>query len=555
MKKITNILLFILFCNLKSFGQVTISSLIVNNVSVNSTTPVNIHPSAITTISLSTEVKFTSPQDDSGTIKIYYQKNKTSPIITANGGNGGNLLFNGGTSTTRNFTITLDPAQFDPSGGYFYSEYKTSSDVVYKSTNIPILKIIPNTNPIPPSDPNYASQTVPYGGIPLLPDFVINNPNVQSLYWVDNNYNNILPDITNGNRLFKSIYLFQKINLIDGTSHIERQRMSVTVSRFLPDLANLTVNNTISSDMYIPVGQTPNTLIGNQATETHTIAGSRTQITNPLNNYQWQSRIIYPFWWENFDYELSLYGWKDISGATQQNYSPPAPTRGIEYRRLILEKPNDNSTYRNCAASNVITIYPLDNNTNIINTICCDQIVNYSATPSIITGSSIHGSIVYKWQSSATGIDGYYNLNGKDCTPARPWPQRGQSTYVGTIKYRRLVLDYDTNLYSLSNETTIVYSSFSGKNNNKKEQIDMINNSTTIYPNPSNSIITIDGIDKIASYKIKIIDATGRTVLSNNSKSSNNESFEIDISTLTNGIYVLELENETNKFTKKIIKN
>ena len=104
MKKITLILfLMTLFHNISSFGQtVTINSLTVNNVSVSSLVPVNLGTNSISNVSFSTEVKLPSAPSDSypGTITVYYQKNTSSPAIVPQGGNGGNLLFFGGTSGT-----------------------------------------------------------------------------------------------------------------------------------------------------------------------------------------------------------------------------------------------------------------------------------------------------------------------------------------------------------------------------------------------------------------------------------------------------------------------
>jgi hypothetical protein len=550
MKKTAIILLFILFCNPKSFGQtVSINSLVVNNVSVNSTDPINIHPSAITTISLSTQVLFTIPQGNNGTIDVYYRKNNNSPVVTASGGSGGFLQFNGGNSATRSFVITLNPAQFDPTGGYIYSEYKTSTGTTYKSVNIPIVKIIPDIN-IPPSDPNNASQTVPYGGIPLLPSFV-NYYNISSQDWVDNANNIVLSD-RNGWLLYNTVTIRQRTIFIDGRIQYEPQKMNITVSKFLPNLSRLFVNNVISNNMYVPIGQNPQAIIGNQASESHSTASGT--VTNTLSNYQWQSRVIYPFWWGNFSEGLALYGWQDIPGATQTNYTPSSPIRGMEYRRLVLESPNNTSIYRNCAASNIITVYPVDNK-NIGNTICCDQNVLYNANANPIIGSSLPGAVIYKWQSSFDGIDWQYCSTGKDYTPVKF--TSGRRPYVGNIKYRRLVLDYSTNLYYLSNEINIFYSSLSSKISNKKdEKTDLANNSSmTIYPNPSASIITVDGIDNISTFKVKVIDLTGKTVIYKESNHSKSELLQLDISMLPNGIYTLELENEYNKFTKKIVKN
>ncbi|MBW4359945.1 T9SS type A sorting domain-containing protein [Flavobacterium taihuense] len=561
MKKIMLILLFILFCNPKSFGQtVSINSLVVNNVSVNSSDPINIHPSAITNISLATEVLFTVPQSNYGTINIYYQKNKISTPITADGGSGGNLLFNGGNSAGRTFNITLNPAQFDETGGYIYSEYKTDTGTIYKSVNIPIVKTIPNIN-TPPSDPNYATQTIPYGGTPLLPRFV-NYYDAASKDWVDSSGNIVLSE-RNDWILYNTVTIRQRTIFTNGTIKLEPQKMNITVSKFLSDFSRLYVNNEISKNMYVPLGQNPGTIIGNQASESHNTATGT--VTNLLNNYQWQKRTIYPLWWNNINEGLALYGWYDIPGATQANYTPPSESRGIEYRRLVVENPSDKSISRKCSTSNKITVYPIDNK-DINNTICCDQTAYYNTNPNPITGTILVGSTAYIWQSSPDGIDwndfSTRNLNGnstgnstgKDYTPIRS--TNGRRPYVGIIKYRRLALDYGTNLYNISNSVSVNYSNQTAKiSNEKNKKIEVNDNILKVYPNPGISMITVNGIDNISSFQVKVIDTTGKIVISKDPNQSDNELIRLDISTLPKGIYILELENKSNKFRKKIIKN
>ena len=551
MKKNTIILfLSAMFYNSVSYGQtVSINALAVNNVSINSTAPINLESVSISNISLSTQVLFPNPQNNTGTINVYYQKNTSSPAIIANGGSGGNLLFNGGNSATRSFNITLDAIQFDASGGFLYTEYKTYSGIKYKSSNIPIIKLIPTpTNPLPPSyDPNYASQLVPYGGIPLLPKFA-NYYNVSSQDWIDGSNNVVLTE-RNAWNLYSNVTIRQRTIFTDGTVKLEPQKMGISVTKFFPNFNRLYVNNEISSNQYIPIGQTPQTIVGNQASESHSTESGT--VTNFLNNYQWQKRIIYPLYWNNFNYQLVFYGWSNIPGATQANYTPPSASRGIEYRRLVIENPSDNSISRNSATSNIIGVFPISN-INIGNTICCDQTVYSNSTANPIVGPLVNGSVTYQWQASTDGIKWYdiYNANNKDYNPVRPYSR------IPQVYYRRVVLNYGDNLYYLSNVVKIIFSNSTGKISDKKiKKADMNDNSIVIYPNPSSSIINIDGIDNIASFQIKVIDLTGKTIISKKPNQSDNNSLQLDISILPIGVYLLELENEFKKFSRKIIKN
>jgi hypothetical protein len=76
-----------------------------------------------------------------------------------------------------------------------------------------------------------------------------------------------------------------------------------------------------------------------------------------------------------------------------------------------------------------------------------------------------------------------------------------------------------------------------------------LNKSIAIYPNPTNGIITISSIDNSPVDKIEIVDVLGKTV------SVKTENTLIDISEITNGVYVLKIYSGENVFVKKIIKN
>jgi hypothetical protein len=76
-----------------------------------------------------------------------------------------------------------------------------------------------------------------------------------------------------------------------------------------------------------------------------------------------------------------------------------------------------------------------------------------------------------------------------------------------------------------------------------------LNKSIAIYPNPTNGIITISSIDNSPVDKIEIVDVLGKIV------SVKTENTLIDISEITNGVYVLKIYSGENVFVKKIIKN
>ena len=70
-----------------------------------------------------------------------------------------------------------------------------------------------------------------------------------------------------------------------------------------------------------------------------------------------------------------------------------------------------------------------------------------------------------------------------------------------------------------------------------------------IFPNPANTIVNIQ-IDKSEDYAVKILDRSGRTVL----YTSLNQSSAIDVSSLKEGLYLLQISNGKITMSKKLIK-
>jgi hypothetical protein len=79
------------------------------------------------------------------------------------------------------------------------------------------------------------------------------------------------------------------------------------------------------------------------------------------------------------------------------------------------------------------------------------------------------------------------------------------------------------------------------------------NSNILVYPNPTNNFITIKNGENSSEYfKYKIIDLTGRNIISGKSKF--NEQINVEI--LTKGNYIVQLETEYGKkSTTKLIKN
>ena len=532
------------------FGQkVTLTPTLINGVGYSSGA-IDLGSISSSNISLSVQVEFPISTSNDGTLAIYYSKGSAYASIAANGGNGGNLFFNGGKIATRSFQITLNLGDFNTTGGYLYAEYKTFSGIAYKSSNISIKKNETSTNPSTPTpDPSDGYlQYIPYGGIPFLPenntDFNINT--IISKVWVDEN------DIQYGSQgnyqIYKYTTLREKTTFNDGNSPGYSREIRVYPTNFYG--ASTIVDNTIESNQYLTNDETPKTIIGNQATETHQIPGTggrRNQsVTTNLTNYQWQSRIKFPLKWPNFgSYYFSQYGWTDIIGATEANYTPPKTTQAMEYRRLVLEEKSAPQTkYRKSAASNVINIIPLGSDTTK-NIICCDQTVASDNLASPIIGDF---QDMIQWQISNDGInwEDIFGANRKDYLPTQniSTGRRDTSTQDQDKSqfYRRLYYDYNVQKkYYSSNIIKIIFESRSNTTNN----------SIKIYPNPTTSILNIEDTRRtVAISNITIMDQTGNTFAPSSYSIINSNLTQMDVSNLPLGIYFLNILIKTEGATR-----
>ncbi len=77
-------------------------------------------------------------------------------------------------------------------------------------------------------------------------------------------------------------------------------------------------------------------------------------------------------------------------------------------------------------------------------------------------------------------------------------------------------------------------------------------NSLIVFPNPTTNIININFINTIDKANITIYDTTGKLILS---KEIDDNSNQINISKLNNGIYLIKIEAHTKTVIKKLIKN
>lgn len=537
----------LLLLNISMFGQkVTLTPTLVNGVAYSSG---SINLGSLSTSSVSLSVKIEIPSNasvgDQGTIKIYFSKGSALGSNVADNGDGGAIYIGGGNVATRSFSIKLYSGDFNVSGGYIYAEYKTYSGVTYKSSNISIKKNETSTTPTTPTTPDPSDgylQHIPYGGFPLLPEFntnFSNADNIESQVWVDEN------DLQYGSQTNNQIYnytkLREKTTFTDGRSPIYSKGIAAYPTNFYG--STTLVDNKIESSQYLTNDEIPKTIIGNQATKTEVIPGTggrRNQsVTTNLTNYQWQSRIQSPLKWPWFNsYYFAQYGWTDINGATEANYTPPKTSQGMEYRRLVLEEKSAPQTkYRKSAASNVVNITSLSNDSTK-DIICCDQTVAEDKLANRIVGDYQE---FIQWQISKDNVnwEDIFGANGRNYTPVRIQRGNGRRTYLDEIDenkelfYRRILFDYEDIKYYTSNVIKIIFESRSSTTNN----------SIKIYPNPTISILNIENTrTTVTLSNITIMDQTGNTFEPSSYSIINSNLTQINVSNLPSGIYFLNMQ-------------
>ena len=150
-----------------------------------------------------------------------------------------------------------------------------------------------------------------------------------------------------------------------------------------------------------------------------------------------------------------------------------------------------------------------------------------------VANDGIIGQELFKTDGTAAGTAGFdirlsessspeylTNVNGKLFFTATNGGQSGRELWV-----------LDTN--SLSNDENFI-------NNNK----------FSIFPNPVNSVLTIQNLDNKVIDKISITDLTGKKVLE-----QNNNSNSINVEKLQNGMYLLQISTTEENSVIKFIKN
>jgi hypothetical protein len=75
-------------------------------------------------------------------------------------------------------------------------------------------------------------------------------------------------------------------------------------------------------------------------------------------------------------------------------------------------------------------------------------------------------------------------------------------------------------------------------------------NKITVYPNPTAAVLTIQNDGNLPIQHIAIIDQLGKVVLE-----QSNDFTTVNLASLQNGLYMLQITTDTEKLVYKVVKN
>ncbi|GIQ58196.1 hypothetical protein Flavo103_13320 [Flavobacterium collinsii] len=575
--------IFLFLLAFTSFGQkVTLTPTTVNGQSV-SGGPINLGGTPNSTVGLGITVEMPAIPGNYGTITIHSVNGLNDNIVP--GGNGGTLFFGEGKSASRSFVVNLLWSSFTTSGSYIYAEYKTGGGVIYKSSNLAIIKNatqgggtpqIPADAPDPAKIPNTicCNQTIRLGEKPaLIAGSQYLNPyqgqtyGINASWQVNGNPNVGILEADSANKTLSLDYVQNHGNftVVRGlgypttlTPSNKSNTVTITVVPSPITYNEIRVNGSINTDGSIEISSTnPKDILGDR---------SYINLNVFQDPYYIPKRGDTNIFIDKYEWEYSI-----INGTTEEQSWNIIPNQfSSSLNSLLL--PRSNSSKDNFYSVRRIAIYQnlkvASNSLKILvrglrdnNTICCNQTLEVSSsniveTPATITGpitmSNKNTYLFYQWQSQTVTERGAKFSNwtnipqatSKDYNP--PTPQfipgsgRNQPT-VPTYNYRRIATDnvYNGETY-YSNETSLTPST-----NLYSAQ------TLKIYPNPATSIINIEntnnrtgGID-FDTANINIVNIMGNIVNSNDFTRVSQDIISINVSNFINGIYFLNVSNNT----------
>ncbi len=169
-------------------------------------------------------------------------------------------------------------------------------------------------------------------------------------------------------------------------------------------------------------------------------------------------------------------------------------------------------------------------------------------TNSYVSALAVYDSMLYV--GGDFSITGSISANNIAAWNGNAWSTLGN----GVDSTVNALFVYDSDLYVGGNFITAdgdTVNHIARWSNDPVSAKEIKNAELKIYPNPANNIITITGINTKTT--IKIFDVLGNLVFA--SSLNNSQSSTLDISQLSNGVYMLVTETSDKKACKKLVIN
>ncbi|SNR59749.1 T9SS type A sorting domain-containing protein [Flavobacterium sp. ov086] len=595
-----------LFTTILFAQKVTITPTSVNGSNV-SAGPINLASVPYSTISLGVKVEIPAGAavGDQGTIKVYYMNSVALGANVANGGDGGTLYFGGGKTATKSFTINLNWADFQTSGGFVYAEYKNSnsaSAVAYKSPYLSVVKnatMTTGTNLNPPADapnptkiPNTlcCDQIVRVGEKPaIITGSTYLNPYQGEPYgitytWIGAGLSGGVNFLSNSSSTLEIDHLTEigKLTVTRGLGYRyggqypnKSNAITITVVQ-TPILRNtISASGSINSEGFIELSSIKNlTIFGMGSVVNLKVLQDPFYTIQPrdpgvsVDSYKWE-------YTKTNTNQSGPKTWTTISNENSENldFYDPSEKSNLEDTYYLVRRIAIYQNISNASEPIKVVVRGLRYN----NTICCDQILKISSLTNYETPSTIIGStptvdnpniddkdfsilrIGYQWQSQIQerGLSVWTDIPGATSKDYLLAPSslkvisgngRRSPAFVfeSSYNYRRIArINYQTFYPKWINTTVTSYSnevSLTGSSNEAYMKI---------YPNPTSSILNIESTSDISDAKVTISNIIGNIVNSNNYSVVNPKLISINVTGLTVGTYFITIDSQSFGTTQK----
>lgn len=584
------VLAFIL--SISMFGQkVTLTPTLVNGAGFDGSS-INLGGTPYSSISLGVKVEMPTIPGNNGTLTIYVVSG-LNPTV-AIGGSSTPLFFGESKIASQSFIININWNSISELGGQIYAEYKTSSNIAYKSGYIKVTKnpTMNNSGAIPPADAPSptkitntlcCNQTIRLGDKPApITGSQYLNPYQDESYGINSSW------ASNGNASARFLSL-DNVNKILYMDYITEPG-NFTVTRSLgynysydkPNKSNAVTITVVPSPIISNIISTTEPLNSEGFSEVSSVKkleiyGHNSMVNlrvleNPFYTIQPRDPVenVNDYKWEYTKTNLTLGGnktWTTIpnENSPSLNFYDPSEKNNLEDSYYLIRRV---AIYKNITkVSNEIKVIVRGLRFN--NTICCDQILKIQTpsnfeNPQIITGSTINidtpleeginftiHSITYQWQSqnieTSHPVSSWYNIPGatsKDYLPSQSLivtsDRRGGYNFQLSYKYRRIVyINYSVINNRVVNNTVKSYSNEASLDGTTSQPY------IQLYPNPASSILNIESAVDISNAKLTISNIMGTVVNMNNYTAVNPKLISIDVSNFPTGTYFITIENQS----------